>query len=203
MNFSNVPKNDCTSIALQCSADKSITFCRNSKQLTAFQVKMNLTLLRHCAECAVSVVLQRNKTQNYMYYKRPIYSHMQCAFLLWKDFLRKGELRVKPKMNLLWAKKNQLKIINPFSKTISTLKQNTKKKKKKKKNKMVLTLTEVTKVLLLPLVPKGGSMEPLKKTTFPPEFCNEICTIYVWTIKNYNSARKNLKMLYRFKMATK
>ena len=33
--------------------------------------------------------------------------------------------------------------------------------------------TLVTKVLLLPLVPKGGSMEPPEKTTFPPEFCNE------------------------------
>ena len=31
---------------------------------------------------------------------------------------------------------------------------------------------------------------PLKKTTFPPEFCNEICTIYVWTIKNHNSVKK-------------
>ena len=33
-------------------------------------------------------------------------------------------------------------------------------------------------------------MDPLKKTTFPPEFCNEICTIYVWTIKNHNSGKK-------------
>ena len=31
---------------------------------------------------------------------------------------------------------------------------------------------------------------PLKKTSFPPEFCNEICTIYVWTMKNHNSAKK-------------
>ena len=30
---------------------------------------------------------------------------------------------------------------------------------------------------------------PLKKTTFPPEFCNEICTIYVRAIKNHNSAK--------------
>ena len=37
------------------------------------------------------------------------------------------------------------------------------------------------KVFSLPLVPKGGSMEPPKKTTFPLEFCSEICTIYVWT----------------------
>ena len=26
-------------------------------------------------------------------------------------------------------------------------------------------------------------MQPPKKTTFPPELCNEICTIYVSTIK--------------------
>ena len=34
-------------------------------------------------------------------------------------------------------------------------------------------------------------MEPPEKTTFPPEFCIEICTIYVRAIKNYNSAKKN------------
>ena len=39
---------------------------------------------------------------------------------------------------------------------------------------------------LLPLVPKGGSVESPKKTTFPREFCNEICTIYICTIKNHN-----------------
>ena len=49
----------------------------------------------------------------------------------------------------------------------------------------------MTKVLLLPLVPKGFHGTPLKKTTFPPEFCNEICTIYVWTITNHNSEKKN------------
>ena len=27
-------------------------------------------------------------------------------------------------------------------------------------------------------------MTPPEKTTFPPEFCNEICTIYVQAIKN-------------------
>ena len=42
--------------------------------------------------------------------------------------------------------------------------------------------------------PRGGSMEPpTEKTTFPPEFFNDICTIYVWAIKNHNSAKKNLK----------
>ena len=46
--------------------------------------------------------------------------------------------------------------------------------------------------LLLPLVPKGVRWNPSKKTTFPPEFwfCNEICTIYICTIKNHNSAKK-------------
>ena len=39
-----------------------------------------------------------------------------------------------------------------------------------------------------PVGAQGGT--PLKKTTFPPEFCNEICTIYVWTIKSHNSAKK-------------
>ena len=38
----------------------------------------------------------------------------------------------------------------------------------------------------------------VKKTTFPPQFYNEICTIYAWTIKNHNSEKKKkeLKMLY-------
>ena len=31
---------------------------------------------------------------------------------------------------------------------------------------------------------------PPEKTIFPPEFCNEICTIYVRDIKNHNSAKK-------------
>ena len=56
---------------------------------------------------------------------------------------------------------------------------------------------KVTKVLLLPLVPKDGT--PLKKTTFPPKFCNEICTIYVWTIKNHNSAKKKKKIIKKKK----
>ena len=33
-------------------------------------------------------------------------------------------------------------------------------------------------------------MEPPEKTTFPPEFFNEICTIYVWDIKNHNSGKR-------------
>ena len=31
-----------------------------------------------------------------------------------------------------------------------------------------------------------------EKTTFPLEFCNEICTIYVRAIKNHNSAKKKI-----------
>ena len=34
---------------------------------------------------------------------------------------------------------------------------------------------------------------PSEKTTFPPEFCIEICTIYVRDIKNHNSAKKKKK----------
>ena len=58
----------------------------------------------------------------------------------------------------------------------------------------------MTKVILLPLVPKGVPWNPPEKTTFPPEFCNEICTIYVRVIKNHNSAKKKIKILYHFKM---
>ena len=39
-----------------------------------------------------------------------------------------------------------------------------------------------------PVGAQGGST--LKKTTFPPEFCNEICTIYVCAIRNHNSGKK-------------
>ena len=38
--------------------------------------------------------------------------------------------------------------------------------------------------------PMGVPRDP---TTFPVEFCNEICTIYVWTIKNHNFAKKKWK----------
>ena len=40
-----------------------------------------------------------------------------------------------------------------------------------------------------PVGAQGGSMEPPKKTNFLPEFCNEICTIYVRTIQNHDSAK--------------
>ena len=39
---------------------------------------------------------------------------------------------------------------------------------------------------------REGFPDPPKKTTFPPEFCNEIGTIYVCTIRNYNSEKKNV-----------
>ena len=42
-----------------------------------------------------------------------------------------------------------------------------------------------------PVSAQGVPLEPPKKITFPPEFCNEICTIYVCTIKNHNSGEKN------------
>ena len=38
-------------------------------------------------------------------------------------------------------------------------------------------------------------MEPPEKTIFPPEFCNEICTIYVREIKNHNSVKKKLNVV--------
>ena len=37
---------------------------------------------------------------------------------------------------------------------------------------------------------QGGFHGTPEKTTFPLEFCNEICTIYVRAIKNHNSAKK-------------
>ena len=36
-------------------------------------------------------------------------------------------------------------------------------------------------------------MESPTKTIFPPEFCNEICTTLVWTIKKPQFCRKDLK----------
>ena len=64
----------------------------------------------------------------------------------------------------------------------------------RKNNNNINTL--VTKVLWLPLVPYGVPWNPPpKKTTFPQEFCNEICTIHVCTIKkNHNSGKKIIKM---------
>ena len=44
--------------------------------------------------------------------------------------------------------------------------------------------------------PRGGSWNPPEKNTFPLEFCNEICTIYVRAIKNHNSAKKNSKCCF-------
>ena len=38
--------------------------------------------------------------------------------------------------------------------------------------------------------PRGFHGIPHKKTIFPPKFWNEICTIYVWIIKNHNSTKK-------------
>ena len=52
----------------------------------------------------------------------------------------------------------------------------------------------MTKVLLLPLVPKGGFHgTPPEKTTFPPEFYNEILHHICTGHKNHNCAKKNLK----------
>ena len=40
----------------------------------------------------------------------------------------------------------------------------------------------------------GGFLGTLPyKTTFPAEFCNEICTLYVWTVKKHNSTKKKKK----------
>ena len=47
--------------------------------------------------------------------------------------------------------------------------------------------------------PRGGvPWNPPEKTTFPPESCNEICTIYVRVIKNHNSATKKNKNVVLF-----
>ena len=40
---------------------------------------------------------------------------------------------------------------------------------------------------------QGGSMEPPEKTIFPPEFCNEICTIYVRAIQKSQFWKKKKK----------
>ena len=39
---------------------------------------------------------------------------------------------------------------------------------------------------------------PLKKNTFPPEFCNKICTINVWTIKKITILRNNFENVVPF-----
>ena len=53
--------------------------------------------------------------------------------------------------------------------------------------------TYVTEVLLLPLLPKAVPWTPLKKTTFPPEFGNEICTIYYVRAIKITSLHKKKK----------
>ena len=53
-----------------------------------------------------------------------------------------------------------------------------------------------------PVGAQGRFQGTPKKTTFPPKSCNEICIIYVRTIKNDNSVKKK-KKVYRFKMAAK
>ena len=50
-----------------------------------------------------------------------------------------------------------------------------------------LTLSDQGTVV--PVGAQGGSMDPPKKTTFPPEFWNEIFTVNEWTIKNHNSKK--------------
>ena len=41
--------------------------------------------------------------------------------------------------------------------------------------------------------PRGVPWNPPEKTTFPPEFCNEICTIYVRAIKKSQFCKKKKK----------
>ena len=53
--------------------------------------------------------------------------------------------------------------------------------------------TQVTKVLLLPLVPKRGSMDPLRKPLSHRNFAMKFATIFVRAIKNHNSVKKILK----------
>ena len=56
--------------------------------------------------------------------------------------------------------------------------------------------TYVTKVLLLPLVPKGGGFHgtPWEKH-FPTGICNKIYTTYVRDINNHNSEKKKLNVV--------
>ena len=53
-----------------------------------------------------------------------------------------------------------------------------------------LTLDQGT---FTPVGAQGVPWNPPEKTTFPPEFCNEICTIYVRAIKNHSFATKKVK----------
>ena len=52
-----------------------------------------------------------------------------------------------------------------------------------------------------PVRAKGGFHGTPQKTTFAPEFCNEICPKYARTIKIIIQGKN--KMLYRFEMAAK
>ena len=71
--------------------------------------------------------------------------------------------------------------------------------------KLQLTWQTRTEKTLVPLSDQGtftpvgaqGGFHgtPPEKTTFPPEFCNEICTIYVRDIKNHNSEKKKLNVV--------
>ena len=47
------------------------------------------------------------------------------------------------------------------------------------------------------LVPKLRGFHA-KKTTFPPEFCNEICTIYVSNIKNHSNEKNTCRVFVLF-----
>ena len=55
----------------------------------------------------------------------------------------------------------------------------------------MLDLNTVTEVLSLPLVPKGGSTEPPKKTTFPMELFKWFYTMYIRVIHE----KSNFKFL--------
>ena len=48
---------------------------------------------------------------------------------------------------------------------------------------------QVSEALSLPLVPRVIPWNPAKKNTFQPEFCDEVCTIYVH-YKSHNSVKK-------------
>ena len=53
----------------------------------------------------------------------------------------------------------------------------------------------MTKVLLLPLVPKGGSMEPPEKPLSHRNFAMKFAPYMYGTLKNHNSAKKKLNVV--------